>query len=192
VVDVQFAGVELGEALLHLFEAVTDAGVIGQTQQGVLLTDGRRIANAVLEPLCVPVHKSQSLLLAQLFDVVIHIRKWHTATDYQAHRQVRPLQRLAINQLILLVVDVSEDLRQLPWLKARISKGVQGSQCRNEEVEVRVGYKVHCDLIEVHIQDALEPHRAGQTREHACDYVIHAFVRPLRLSSDFRSLCHLA
>ena len=102
-----------------------DAGVIGEAEQGVVLPHWRRVAYSVFEAFGVPVHEPQRFLVAKQLDVVVDVRKGHLATHDQTHRQIGALEGLAVDELILLIVDICEYLSQLPWLKPGIGQRVE-------------------------------------------------------------------
>lgn len=106
MVHVELPRVQFGELLLHLLEAMGDAGVIGEAEQGVVLPDWRRVAYSVFEALSVPVHEPQRFFVAKQLDVIVDVRKGHLATHDQAHRQIGALKGLAVDQLILLIVNI--------------------------------------------------------------------------------------
>ena len=65
--------VQLQEFTSHLLELVTHTGVICQAQQRIILIDWRGVADAVLKPLCIPMHEFQFLFLSELLDVSVDL-----------------------------------------------------------------------------------------------------------------------
>ena len=156
--------VQLEKFAPHLLELVPHARVVGQTQEGVVLVHWRSVADAVLEPFCIPVHELQLLFLTQLLDVSVDLGKGHLAPQDQAHREVGPLRGTGLDELVFVVIDVMEDFIEPSWLEPGIGDVVERGYRGQQKMDVRVWHQVHRDLVEVHIQDALESHGAGQVR----------------------------
>ena len=72
--------------------------------------------------------------------------------------------RGGFDELLVRGVDVVEDLVEFTGLDAVV--GEQGERERGhggeQEVQVGVGDKVHCYLVEVYVQNTFKPHRTRQ------------------------------
>ena len=67
-----------------------------------------------------------------------------------------------MDELVLLIKDVSEDLIEFSWLETRVSERIKRRNRRDEKVKIGIRDEVHGYLIEIHVEYSFKSHRTGQ------------------------------
>lgn len=85
-------------------------------------------------------YKFQVFLFPETFDIAVHIWKRYFSSHNESHCQIGPRVRIALYQLIFLIIDIMKDLIQFPGLESRIGKRVERSDRRDKKVQIWVRY----------------------------------------------------
>ena len=153
------------------------------------MLDWRSVADAVFEALGVPVDELEGFALTEEFDVAVDVGEGDFAAHNEAHREVSTAQRIRLDELVLLIKDVSEDLIEFSWLETRVSERIKRRNRRDEKVKIGIRDEVHGYLIEIHVEHSFKSHRTGQVGQQTCDYIVHSIVWFLSLACYLRPFC---
>jgi len=153
---------DLHKAAAEAVKNVPGARAVGEGEHAVGLVERRLVAVADLEALLVPVGHVQ--LFGEPLDVSVDVGYLDVAAPhYEAcgHAHLVVALRRLLDQLVRTIEDIGEGLVDVAGLQLGAENGVDGGEAAGEEVLLGEGHQVHRYLVHVHIQVALEAHRAG-------------------------------
>eukprot|EP00982_Pelagococcus_subviridis_P012518 31176-Pelagococcus_subviridis.AAC.69 len=156
----------LVEPLADRAQRLLHRAVVRQTRRAVQRVHRRAVAQPNLEPVADPVRHLQPPL--QPFHVSIRVGDVHRAAHEQRARHVRVPSRVHARELSVR----GEHLREYLIQSSRRGDGhpsVRGRHDRRhrrqQKVQPRERHQVHRDLVDVHVQRAVEPHPRGEVQK---------------------------